>query len=122
MAPEMPFRSPRHPLLDAKLDADFELAPRKCQFVNLLEKEEARWGQGFTAEKMKQDIGLLLASSLVLGFIGRRTSQVNLGFCKPSLIPCFGNLQHSPYTTVDPAESRDGQRGAFHLIRGWLCE
>lgn len=37
-------------------DAIKKLKTQKCPFVNLPEKEEGRWGQGFTAEKMKEAV------------------------------------------------------------------
>jgi ATP-dependent DNA ligase len=38
----------------ATFDAIKHLKTAKCPFVNLPEKEEGRWGQGLTAEKMKE--------------------------------------------------------------------
>jgi bifunctional non-homologous end joining protein LigD len=37
-------------------DAIKHLKTAKCPFVNLPEKEAGRWGQGFTAEKMKEAV------------------------------------------------------------------
>jgi bifunctional non-homologous end joining protein LigD len=34
------------------------LETSECPFVNLPEKEAGRWGQGFTAEKMKEAVWL----------------------------------------------------------------
>jgi ATP-dependent DNA ligase len=40
-------------------DAIKHLKTAKCSFVNLPEEEEGRWGQGLTAEKMKECVWLL---------------------------------------------------------------
>jgi bifunctional non-homologous end joining protein LigD len=40
-------------------DAIKHLKAAKCPFVNLPEKEPGRWGEGFTAEKMKEAVWLL---------------------------------------------------------------
>jgi bifunctional non-homologous end joining protein LigD len=40
-------------------DAIKHLKTAKCPFVNLPEKEPGRWGEGFTAEKMKETVWLL---------------------------------------------------------------
>ena len=39
-------------------DAIKHLKAAKCPFVNLPEKEPGRWGEGFTAEKMKEAVWL----------------------------------------------------------------
>jgi bifunctional non-homologous end joining protein LigD len=39
-------------------DAIKHLNTAKCPFVNLPEKEPGRWGEGFTAEKMKEAVWL----------------------------------------------------------------
>jgi bifunctional non-homologous end joining protein LigD len=39
-------------------DAIKHLATAKCPFLNLTEKEAGRWGQGLTAEKMRECVWL----------------------------------------------------------------
>jgi DNA ligase D-like protein (predicted ligase) len=46
-----------------------DLKPSKCSFVNLPEKGEGRWGQGLTAEKMKQCIWLRPKVVVRIGFL-----------------------------------------------------
>ena len=45
------------------------LETKKCPFVNLPEKEAGRWGQGLTAEKMKECAWLKPESVARIGFL-----------------------------------------------------
>ena len=50
-------------------DAIKHLKAAKCPFVNLPEKEPGRWGEGFTAEKMKEAVWLKPQAVALIEFL-----------------------------------------------------
>jgi bifunctional non-homologous end joining protein LigD len=50
-------------------DAIKHLKSAKCPFVNLPEKEAGRWGQGFTADKMKEAVWIRPAAVAQIEFL-----------------------------------------------------
>jgi hypothetical protein len=90
-------------------DAIKHLETAKCSFVNLPEEEEGRWGQGLTAEKMKECVWLLCrirhsSHNVECQTMPHRVLPV-LSLLRPAS-PCFGIIRLSMRHPIVPVCSR----------------
>jgi ATP-dependent DNA ligase len=69
-------------------DAIKQLKAAKCPFVNLPEEEAGRWGEGFTAEKMKEAVWLKPQAVAQIEFLEMGRSRRQAG---SDVLVCSGS-------------------------------